>query len=424
MTLHALVPTLVFAVTYLAISGLPIPGLPRSRAAAALAGGVAMVLLGGLDPAGAWRAVDGDTLGLLLGMMLLAGALRLSGAFDLGTTFVSDRFAARPALLLWLVTFLGGVLSALLLNDAICLMLTPLVLDVCERARLKPVPYLLALATGANVGSTATLTGNPQNMIIGVRSGWPYLAFLARLGPIALAGLAVTAVLLGALYRGQLADGASTTAVPDRTPLPPPASADPAWRRRRPVALAIFAATTAGFAAGGNLALVALAGGAAVCLVSGRRAVELFREVDWTLLVFFAGLFVVVAGFDHTGLPRAVFEAALPTFGQTPGRQIASFSAFGVIASNLFSNVPFVLVAAPWMNGFAHPHAMWLVLAASSTLAGNLTIVGSMANMIVLETAGRRAHIGFWDYARAGVPITAATVVLSAAWLTWFGPAT
>ncbi len=406
-------PALVFGLTYLAISGLHVPWLPESRALAACAGAAAMLLFGGIGLGPAWRAIDGATLTLLFGMMLLSGGLRLSGAFGAGTDFVCRHAAGRPVRLLWLVTLLSGILSALLVNDAICLMLTPLVLDVCERLRLSPKPYLLALATGSNVGSTATLIGNPQNMIIGVRSGWRYLPFLFRLGPPALAGLVATAALLTWLSHRDLVT----------LPAAPSAglAAQPGWRRRRPIVLAVFALATAGFVGGGNLALVALAGGAAILVAAGRDAVDVVREVDWTLLAFFAGLFVVVAGFDQTGLPRAAFRLVSPYFGASAVRQIASFSAFSAAASNVFSNVPFVLVAAPWMNGFAHPMTMWLVLAASSTLAGNLTIVGSMANMIVIETAGERVHVGFRDYARVGVPITVVTIALAAAWLATIG---
>ncbi len=410
MPTRTLVTSLVFAATYLAIAGLPLPPWPRSRPVAALAGALLMLAVGALSPRQAWGAIDGATLGLLLGMMLLSGGLDRTGALSHAARWVGGHLGERPGLLLWLVTLSAGILSALLLNDAVCLVGTPLVLSICDRARLRPLPFLLALATGSNVGSMATLTGNPQNMIVGVRSGWPYLAFLARLGPPAAVGLALAALLLGLLFRGGLR---GAEAGPEE-PLP---ETDVYWRRRRPVLAVALVGTTLGFALGGGLTLVALGGGTFLLVLSIRRAQELLREVDWSLLLFFAALFVVVDGFDRTGIPNQAFRAALPFFGAGARRQMAAFSAFSLLASNAFSNVPFVLVAAPWMRGFARPALMWLALAGSSTLAGNLTLVGSVANLIVAEGAARRHRISFWEYARAGVPVTLATSAVLVGWL-------
>ena len=424
MPLRSILATVIFGLTYLSISGLPIPGmlrrcrlrpsaggavllpwLPRRRWVATLAGAIAVVLVGALSPRDALRAVDGATLGLLLGMMLLAGALRVAGVFDAVASYLSRALGGQPQALLFLVTALSGILSALLLNDAVCLMLTPLILEICDRAGLSPLPYLLALATGSNVGSAATLTGNPQNMIIGLRSAWPYLAFLAHLGPVAALGLVANAAILGVLFRGRLREG-------EQRPHVGKPEAAVGRRLRWPVLLTL-AAVTLGFAAGANLTLVALCGGAAVLLLAWRRAPAVLAEVDGSLLVFFACLFVVVEAFSATGLPRAAFEAALPFFGHTAGRQLASFSAFTVLASNAFSNVPYVLLAAPWIPRFADPKLLWLALSAACTFAGNLTIVGSMANMIVAEAAASRLRISFWDYARVGVPITLATTAIA-----------
>ncbi|MHB1845596.1 MAG: ArsB/NhaD family transporter [Deltaproteobacteria bacterium] len=411
MVARMLVPTLIFSVSYLSIAGLRIPLWPRSRPVAALVGALLMVATGAIRGRDAWAAVDGATLGLLLGMMLLAGGLRRTGALDDAARWTGDRLGARPTALLWVIVFASGALSAILLNDAVCLIGTPLVLSICDRARLRPLPYLLALATGSNVGSVATLTGNPQNMIVGRRSGWPYAAFLARLGPVAAIGLAVTAAILTWLFWSALR-GEGDATVEERWP-----PVEAAWRRRRGFALVALLGATVGFIFGGSLTVVALGAGSALLVASGRQAEELLAEVDWSLLLFFAALFVVVAGFDRTGLPAAAFRAVAPSFGATAGRQMASFSAFSLMASNAFSNVPFVLVASPWIPRFADPRLMWLTLAGSSTLAGNLTIVGSVANLIVVEGAARRSAISFWDYARAGIPITLATTALMVGWL-------
>jgi len=164
--------------------------------------------------------------------------------------------------------------------------------------------------------------------------------------------------------------------------------------------------------AGLNLSWTALAGGAVLMVVGRRDTHEVLKLVDWHLLVFFAGLFVVVEALGVAGPTDQVYQHIRGVFGTSPARQAWNFAWFSALGSNIFSNVPFVLLAGKWMNNFAHPELMWKVLALATTFGGNLTIVGSVANIIVIESARRHVEFSFWDYARYGIPVTILTTVV------------
>lgn len=401
----------IFALTYLLISGRRLKILPLNRPAAALLGTVLMVATGVMTPADAYRAVDYNTLVLLLGMMLISAYLSLAGFFDWAAEIILRR-AGTPARLLGFVVITSGLLSALLVNDTVCLMLTPLVVAVIVRGRLPLPPYLLALAMSANVGSVATLVGNPQNMIIGSLSGLPFTGFSRSLLPVVVVGLALEYAVLWLGFRKVL--GAATIADPG------PATA----RLNRPLAglaLASLALVFVGFVAGFNLAWTALAGGALVMVLARRDTHEVLKLVDWHLLVFFAALFVVVEGLNGTGLPDQAYAGVRGVFGEGTRSQAWNLAWFAAAGSNVFSNVPFVLVAGKWIPNFAQPELMWKVLALATTFAGNLTILGSVANMIVVESARGHCEVGFWDYARFGIPITLLTTVAGMLVLLWIG---
>lgn len=175
-----------------------------------------------------------------------------------------------------------------------------------------------------------------------------------------------------------------------------------------------------GFVSGLNLAWTALAGAALVMVLARRDTHETLKLVDWHLLLFFAALFVVVEGLNSTGLPDQIHERLRWLFGASTTAQAWNLTWFSVAGSNLFSNVPFVLVAGKWIAHFTQPELMWKVLALSTTLAGNLTILGSVANIIVVESARRHIQVGFWDYAKYGIPITILTTVVGTALLLLF----
>jgi Na+/H+ antiporter NhaD/arsenite permease-like protein len=391
----------IFCVTYLLISGRRLKILPLNRPAAALLGAVLMVACGVMTPEQAYRSVDYDTLVLLLGMMLIAAYLFLAGFFDWAADWIL-RHAKTPQSLLLHLIGTSGTLSALLVNDTVCLMLTPLVMAVMVRGKLPLPPYLLALAMSANLGSVATLVGNPQNMIIGHLSGIPFLRFSASLLPVAVAGLAIQYAVLSFGFRKVLRN------VVIHRPEIQPRKLD---RRLLITALVVLALVFAGFMAGLNLPWTALAGGALLMVLARRDTHGVLKLVDWHLLVFFAALFVVVEGLNGTGLPDQIYEKLRVVFGVSAGSQAWNFAWFSALGSNVFSNVPFVLVAGKWIGNFAQPELMWKVMALATTFAGNLTILGSVANMIVVESARGHAELGFWDYAKFGIPVTILTTV-------------
>jgi Na+/H+ antiporter NhaD/arsenite permease-like protein len=335
-------------------------------------------------------------------MMVVSAHLAEAGVFRLASRAVLARIA-DPRTLFVAVVFGAGISSALLVNDTVCLMATPVVLQLVRDARLKPLPFLLALAFGANAGSAATPTGNPQNMLVATLGHVSYGRFTGLLALPALASLATVAMVGLWTFRSELSNE-SLRAHDDG-----PVDVD---RRLAVWSLATLVLVMAAFLAGASMAWTAM-GGAALLLVVGRVKPEaVFGRVDFVLLVFFAALFVVVDGVGRSGLAGAMFERLAPSMGTTPGAQFVSFSAFTLGVSQLVSNVPFVLLAAKWMDRLADPRLSWLVTALVSTLAGNLTPIGSVANVIVLEGAGAEGRVPLKDFLRASVPVTAATLVV------------
>ena len=397
----------IFVLTYLLLSGRQLHILPLNRPAAALLGTVLMVACGVLTPEQAYRAVDYNTLVLLLGMSLISAYLYLAGFFEWTADQVL-RVAKTPQRLLLYLMVTASVLSALLVNDTICLMLTPLVITIVVLGRLPLLPYLLALAMSANIGSACTLVGNPQNMIIGHMSHIPFADFSISLLPASLAGLAVEFVILRFAFRNTLR-GVSIQ----------PVEAAPRRTDRWLIGLTfgVFILVFGGFLAGFNLSWTALAGAALVMVLAQRNTHEVFRLVDWNLLFFFAGLFIVVEGLASTGLPDQIYHRIHGLFGSSVAAQAWNLAWFSVAGSNIFSNVPFVLVAGKWIPGFANPELMWKVMALATTFAGNLTILGSVANIIVVESARQHIKIGFWDYAKIGIPVTIITTIIAVATL-------
>ena len=394
-----LVAGAIFAITYVLISGRQLKILPLNRPAAALLGAVLMIATGVMTPERAYRAINYDTLVLLLGMMLISAYLDLAHFFEWAAELVLN-FSRTPVHLLLYVTLTSGILSALLVNDTICLMLTPLVVAVIRRGKLPLLPYLVALATSANIGSVATLVGNPQNMIIGHFSHISFPEFSRSLLPAAAVGLAINFFILRFGFRKIL----RVTAI-DRADYPAPKLESGLFALVCVVLVSIFG----GFLAGLNLAWTAMAGAALVMVLARRDTHGVLKLVDWHLLLFFAALFIVVDGLSDTGLPAAIYSRLQPIFGSSAPAQAWNLTWFSVVGSNVFSNVPFVLVAGNWIARFAEPALMWKVLALSTTFGGNLTIVGSVANMIVVESARDHIQVGFWDYARFGIPITILT---------------
>ena len=395
---------IVFFLTYAGIALGRIPGFRLDRAGIALTGAALMMAVGAITPEEAYRAVNLDTLALLLGMMIVVAHLRLSGFFRLVTRWALAH-AHSPLILLVTVVTTAGAFSAFLVNDAVCVVMTPLVIEVTRSLRRDPIPYLLAVAMASNVGSAATITGNPQNMIVGAVSHIPYVEFAAALAPLAVAGLVLVIVVLGALWLREFRQPAELAAKP------------PLVRIHKPQlvkAVLVTAGVIAAFFAGVPVAMAALLGGALLLVTRAIKAHKVYREIDGSLLLMFAGLFVVVAAAEKILLTPDLI-------GSVQAFHFANVYVLTVdtaVLSNIISNVPAVLALKPFVLGLPDQNRIWLVIAMSATLAGNLTPVGSVANLIVAERARAAGiHVSLWDYCRAGIPITLATLTLGAWWL-------
>jgi Na+/H+ antiporter NhaD/arsenite permease-like protein len=392
----------IFTGTYLGLALGRLPGLRVDRTGIAIIGAALAVVSGVISWDRAVASVDAHTLVLLFGMMVVGAYLRLSGFFALVTRW-TVRLARTPSMLLLLLIVASGLLSALFVNDVVCVVLAPLVVELTRRFALPPAPYLIALATASNVGGVATLTGNPQNMLVGSFSGIGYRAFLGAEAPVAVVGLACVYGVLWLAYRDQLPAFLAPAGPDARLPLH-----YPLMRKTGVVVLVMLG----GFLAGVPVALVAIAGAAYTLLTRRVKPEKVYREVNWGLLVLFAGLFVVIGAVEVSGLAADLLGWARRLNLHRP----IALTAVTALLSNVVSNVPAVLLLKSVIPTLGDPARDWLLVAMASTLAGNLTVVGSVANLIVVEAArDARIEIGFVEYARVGVPITVLT--LAVGWL-------
>jgi Na+/H+ antiporter NhaD/arsenite permease-like protein len=411
----------IFILTYLGLALGKVPGLRMDRAGIAFVGAVLVLISGALslNDAVSAKSIDFKTLFLLFGMMVVIGVLRLSGFFERLIGMALRRITTPNGLLLMTIG-LSGLLSAFLINDVVCVTLTPLVLHLARRMKFDPIPHLIGLATAANVGSTGTITGNPQNIYIGAHSGISYLRFAARLLPVALLGLGLTYLVIRVVYMKRLAapkdqqapEGNETPATGNNVEGTPRSRAH---ARLQVKAGLVTLAAIGLFFTGLPLELVAL-GAAAVVLLDRIKPEKVFEQVDWSLLVMFTGLFIVVHAFQV----NVVAGWGIDGWQWLLNRPNDLLSLVSAALSNLVSNVPAVLLLEPVAQATppASRETAWLALAMSSTFAGNLTVLGSVANLIVVESARREGvTISFWEYCKVGVPLTILTLALGVAWL-------
>jgi Na+/H+ antiporter NhaD/arsenite permease-like protein len=376
-----------------------LPGFRLDRTGAAVLGASLMVACGILTLEDAYAAVDFNTILLLLGMMIVVAHLKLAGFFRLADGGIM-RHMHRPLPLLVATVAVTAVLSAVLVNDTICLVMTPLVFEVVTALRRNPVPYLMAVAMASNVGSTATITGNPQNIMIGSFSHIPYGMFAAMLAPIAVLGCVVVVGVIVLFNRKEFRAGDRLEPKPRRA------------HYNRP--LLIKSVLTAlvmivFFFLGQPPAKIALIAGGWLLLSRRVKPAKIYRDIDWPLLLLFSGLFIVVAGLQKRVLTPEILAYA----ARLHLERVSVLTGVSAILSNIVSNVPAVLVLKPFILQLKDSHTAWLTLAMASTLAGNFTVVGSVANIIVVQQARRKTvHIGFWDYFRIGAPVTLLTLLI------------
>ena len=397
-------PIVIFLITYFFIAVESGRGSRLDRTAAAFCGAVAMVFAGVVSLDAAYQAISWDTIVFLLGVMILVAHFQIAHFFD----WVAARVAAiarTPFQFLVLLIFTTGILAAFFVNDTVCLMFTPIVLAVTERLRLPKLPYLLALATSANIGSVMSVTGNPQNALVGVTAHFTFLEFLKHLAPVALIGLLLDVAILVFIFRRQLWHAPPLEHAPEI----------PIVLNRRLLAKCVIAAIFVLVLWFMNFSFaLAAAAVAALILVIGRvKSENVYRRVNWELLLFFAALFVVMQGLENSGAVTYLIQFFAPGLKGAVASQLFSISGAMLVLSNLVSNVPAVILVRPLISSFPHAHFLWLAVA--STLAGNATPISSVANLIVLQQAAWKTKISFWEFTRVGLLVTIVTTLAAIA---------
>ncbi|MBN2106469.1 MAG: anion transporter [Deltaproteobacteria bacterium] len=393
---------IVFFIVYAGMFLGEIPGLALDRTGIALLGAIAFLATGHISPQDAWKAVDVSTMALLLGLMVISAQFRLGGFYAWITRRLA-RFQVYPESLLGMLIILAGALSAVLANDIVCLAMTPVLIEGCARRSLNPVPFLLALACASNIGSAATLIGNPQNMLIGQALDMSFSGYVLDVSIPVLAGLLSVWVVICAHYHN---DWRRVTPVPQLD-----ASDMNYWQTGKGL-LVLSCVVLAFLFLPFPREIMALAA-AALLLTSRRMATrQMLGLVDWQLLVLFAGLFIVNKVLATSGTLH-YFIAHLAAWG-IHIEEPAWLFGLTLVLSNLVSNVPAVMLLLP----AATHHSAGTILALVSTFAGNLFIVGSIANIIVVEQArSMQVTISWQDHARIGIPVTMASLICAGAWL-------
>jgi Na+/H+ antiporter NhaD/arsenite permease-like protein len=426
----AVLATAVFVVTYALIATERV-----HRVAAALGGAAAMVVVGVVDAESAFfareTAIDWNVIFLLLGMMILVGVLRQTGLFEFLAIWSAKRARGRPFRIMASLVVLTALASALLDNVTTVLLVAPVTVLLCDRLDLDPVPFLIAEVLASNIGGTATLIGDPPNIIIAGRSGLSFNDFLVNLAPFVLVLVGVLLLLCRLLFRkaltlqpervAEIMELDEREAIRDRTLL---------WQ-----SLAVLGLTIVGFVLHTALhlepSIVALLGAGLLVFVSRVRIETALQEVEWPTLVFFMGLFVVVGGLISAGVIDTLAEAAADaTGGDLLGGSMLLLGVSAVL-SGIVDNIPYVATMSPVVAelvataqpGGADPNVLWWALALGADLGGNATAVGASANVVVLgiaERSGRR--ISFWRFTRYGLVVTVVTVGLAAPylWLRYF----
>lgn len=394
----------IFLATYTGVALGRIPGFRIDRAGIALVGASLMIAFGTLSLEEAYRAIDLDAITLLLGMMIIVAQLRVSGFFELASRIAIER-AHGPLVLLGAIGFVTAFFSAFLVNDIICLVMTPLVIDVTRALQRNPVPYLLTIALASNAGSVATITGNPQNMIIGVASGISYVEFASRLAPVAAIAVASTLLLVSFCYAKDMSGSFASISN---------AASSHQHTRQLVKGVLITIGVIIAFFSGIPIAKAAIVGGSFLLVSRAIKPGRIYAGIDGQLLLMFIGLFVVVAGAEKVLLTPGVLDGVRHLHLENAW----VLSAATALLSNFVSNVPAVLVLKPFVPDLLDPERAWFLIAMSSTLAGNLTIIGSIANLIVVERAKiSGVTISFLDHLRIGFPLALSSIAFATWWL-------
>lgn len=401
---------IIFVITYLGIIFTRLPKINVDRPSAAFFGAVAMIIFGVISFEEAVMAIDFNTIALLLGMMILIAVLEIDGFF----TFIAEKtitYSKSRFQLLFVIVFVTGISSAFLVNDAVVLLFTPVVIEICRSGKLNPIPYLMAEIMSSNIGSAMTITGNPQNILIGINSGIPYAYFLLHLLPVSIIGMLILVVIIRLFFRNEFKSKEKIQFQEKEF------NYDfISMKFSVPIFLGVIVLFFFSHILNLSIPTIALSGASLVLILGHIKPSKIIKEVDWVLLLFFAGLFIVVHGIEKVGvLDPFIAETTLTN-------NLAGLSGIHILSlflSQIVSNVPFTILMLPIMKAISSK-MLWLALASGSTLAGNATIIGAMANLIVIEVAKSYGiEIKFWQFMKVGIVVTLITLALSVLILYW-----
>lgn len=404
----------IFLLVYIAMGFGKLPGFKVDRTGAAVVGALAMMVAGSIGPKAAWDAIDYTSVGMLFGLMVVSAAFVVSGFY----AWTAERVAllpVSPPMLLAVLVAVGGGLSALLTNDVVVVAMTPLLVSLTLARGLNPVPFLLAFCFAANTGSAGTLIGSPQNMIAAQQLGLSFNGFLAIAGLPALASLPLVWGLVALIYRGRwtLPEGAKMPA-----PAPAAAGAPATFDRLETLKAGVVTliVVLAFIFSDWPRELIAL-GGAGVLLINREIASsDMLRHIDGNLLLLIMGLFVVNAAMAATGLPQDLLDGMRAT-GLDLNDPLALYLVGGTL-SNIVGNNPAVMLLIPFLTPGSQAEALGAALALGTGFSSNLIVFGSLAGIIVVEQAAASGvKISFGEFARAGVPVTVACMVMAAGWI-------
>ncbi|AZI44519.1 arsenic transporter (plasmid) [Deinococcus psychrotolerans] len=392
------------------------------RTVAALLGACLVMVLGILTPDQAWGSIDFNTIFLLFGMMNIVNVLSRSGFFEVVARRAMVLTKGNPARVLWIFSVLTAVFSAFLDNVTTVLFMAPVVVTVALRLGLKPIPYLIAVILASNTGGTATLVGDPPNIIIGSVAGKGFGEFLVNVGPYAVLASAIGIALMHLLmhWRGEMSSTGSAeklrAVLADETPI----RTDPRLMKQ---ALGVFAVTLflfiVGHPFGLEAGLVALTTSTFLMLIADMTPVELFEQVEWTTLLFFMGLFIVVGGLEHVGVFETVAASLTNLIGNDMGLGILVVGFASALISGLVDNIPFTISMASVLRELQGTlgevmNPLWWALSLGACLGGNLTLIGASANIVVADIAAREGHpMGFGQFMRYGTPVALVTVIVA-----------
>lgn len=395
---------IIFIITYIGIIFTRLPKVNIDRPSAAFTGAVAMIVFGVISFEDAIKSIDFNTITLLLGMMIIVSTLKLEGFFSLIASKTISYSHSRNKLLI-IIVFITGIASAFLVNDAVVLLFTPIIISICRKTNLNPIPYLIAEILSSNIGSAMTITGNPQNMLIGISSNISYVDFLIKLLPISIIGMLIIVLVVKLFYRKHFQEMGKLEFQSDY-------KYD--FKKMR-ISVLIFLLVILGFFFGKILSLsipiIALMGASLILLFGKAKPSSVIKDVDWVLLLFFACLFILVSSIQSLGLLDRFINIEL----NENLSSIIGLHSLSLVMSQILSNVPYTVLMTPLME-VVNNENLWLALASSATLAGNATIIGAMANLIVIESSEKEnVKISFWEFFKIGIVTTIITLLLSIA---------